>query len=117
MFSLVCPSQWSEIRVTGFMWELGSFRLPSDLLFVPPPPGALTKAKESQKDRDVPAAHDIHERCNIISCATLAEIQHFHRTRVRDFKAQMQHYLLQQISFFQRITAKLEEALHMYDQA
>ncbi|KAF4082677.1 hypothetical protein AMELA_G00154410 [Ameiurus melas] len=79
--------------------------------------GALTKAKESQKDKDVPAAHDIHERCNIISCATLAEIQHFHRTRVRDFKAQMQHYLLQQISFFQRITVKLEEALHMYDQA
>ncbi|XP_028827123.1 sorting nexin-18b [Denticeps clupeoides] len=76
--------------------------------------GALTKVKESQHgtpDRGV------SERCNIISCATLAEIQHFHRTRVRDFKAQMQHYLRQQISFFQRITSKLEEALHMYDKA
>lgn len=59
----------------------------------------------------------VTDRCNIISCATMAEIQHFHRTRVRDFKAQMQHYLQQQISFYQRITGKLEEALHMYDQA
>ncbi|XP_062869970.1 sorting nexin-18b [Trichomycterus rosablanca] len=79
--------------------------------------GALTKAKESQKEKDAQAALAIGERCNIISCATLAEIQHFHRTRVRDFKAQMQHYLQQQISFYQKITAKLEEALHMYDQA
>ncbi|XP_072515247.1 sorting nexin-18b [Salminus brasiliensis] len=80
--------------------------------------GALTKAKESQRhsdEKDGPAG--IHERCNIISCATLAEMQHFHRTRVRDFKGQMQHYLQQQIAFYQRITGKLEEALHMYDQA
>ncbi|XP_051541362.1 sorting nexin-18-like [Myxocyprinus asiaticus] len=77
--------------------------------------GALTKAKESQKDGT--AGGGIHERCNIISCATLAEIQHFHRIRVRDFKAQMQHFLQQQISFFQKITGKLEEARDMYDQA
>ncbi|XP_007229979.3 sorting nexin-18b [Astyanax mexicanus] len=80
--------------------------------------GALTKAKESQRhseEKDGPAG--IHERCNIISCATLAEMQHFHRTRVRDFKAQMQHYLQQQIIFYQRITGKLEETLHMFDQA
>ncbi|XP_012676648.1 sorting nexin-18b [Clupea harengus] len=76
--------------------------------------GALTKVKECQHGA---ADGGVGERCNIISCATLAEIQHFHRTRVRDFKGQMQHYLLQQISFFQRITGKLEEALHMYDQA
>nr|XP_055064956.1 sorting nexin-18b [Misgurnus anguillicaudatus] len=77
--------------------------------------GALTKAKESQKDGA--AGVGINERCNIISCATLAEIQHFHRTRVRDFKAQMQHFLQQQINFFQKITGKLEEARDMYDQA
>ncbi|XP_051973283.1 sorting nexin-18-like [Xyrauchen texanus] len=77
--------------------------------------GALTKAKESQKDGT--AGGGIHERCNIISCATLAEIQHFHHIRVRDFKAQMQHFLQQQISFFQKITGKLEEARDMYDQA
>ncbi|XP_035497115.2 sorting nexin-18a [Scophthalmus maximus] len=84
--------------------------------------GALTKVKESQKHveegkMDLAQAEGINERCNIISCATLAEIQHFHQTRVRDFKAQMQHYLQQQISFFQKITGKLEDALQKYDDA
>ncbi|KAG5841147.1 sorting nexin-18a [Anguilla anguilla] len=84
--------------------------------------GALTKVKESQKHveegkMEGPQADGVHERCNIISFATLAEIQHFHQTRVRDFKAQMQHYLQQQIGFFQKITGKLEEALHKYDNA
>lgn len=85
-------------------------------------PGALTKVKESQKHveegkMDPSQSEGINERCNIISCATLAEIQHFHRIRVRDFKAQMQHHLQQQIAFFQKITSKLEEALQKYDNA
>ncbi|KAK7934401.1 hypothetical protein WMY93_005297 [Mugilogobius chulae] len=84
--------------------------------------GALTKVKESQKHveegkMDHSQAEGINERCNIISCATLAEIQHFHHIRVRDFKAQMQHHLQQQIAFFQKITSKLEEALLKYDNA
>lgn len=84
--------------------------------------GALTKVKESQKHveegkMDGPQADGINERCNIISFATLAEIQHFHQIRVRDYKAQMQHYLQQQIGFFQKITGKLEEALQKYDNA
>ncbi|KAM4578589.1 sorting nexin-18a [Fundulus diaphanus] len=82
--------------------------------------GALTKVKESQKHveegkMDRAQADSINDRCNIISCATLAEIQHFHHIRVRDFKAQMQHYLQQQIAFFHKITGKLEEALQKYD--
>ncbi|GLD55147.1 sorting nexin-18-like protein [Lates japonicus] len=72
--------------------------------------GALTKVKDCPKQEG-----ELHDRCNIISCATLAEIQHFHRTRVRDFRSQMQHHLRQQISFFQKITAKLEDALQRYD--
>lgn len=82
--------------------------------------GALTKVKESQKHveegkMDPAQVEGINERCNIISCATLAEIQHFHQIRVRDFRTQMQHYLQQQISFFRRVTGKLEEALQKYD--
>lgn len=85
------------------------------------PTGALTKVKESQKHveegkMDPAQAEGINERCNIISCATLAEIQHFHQIRVRDFRAQMQHYLQQQITFFRRVTGQLEEALQKYDQ-
>ncbi|XP_036385591.1 sorting nexin-18-like [Megalops cyprinoides] len=84
--------------------------------------GALTKVKESQRHveegkMEAAQAEGIGERCNIISCATLAEIQHFHQIRVRDFKAQMQHYLQQQICFFRKVTGKLEEALQKYDNA
>ncbi|XP_070993371.1 sorting nexin-18-like [Oncorhynchus clarkii lewisi] len=84
--------------------------------------GALTKVKESQKHveegkMDAPQADGVNERCNIISFATLAEIQHFHQVRVRDFKAQMQQYLTEQIGFFKKITGKLEEALQKYDNA
>ncbi|KAL4623283.1 sorting nexin-18-like [Arapaima gigas] len=82
--------------------------------------GALTKVKESQKHIEEgkvehPQAEGIQERCNIISFATLAEIHHFHQIRVRDFRAQMQHFLQEQIGFFQKITSKLEEALKKYD--
>ncbi|XP_041826792.1 sorting nexin-18-like [Melanotaenia boesemani] len=73
--------------------------------------GALTKVKDCPTQEG-----ELHDRCNIISCATLAEIQHFHRTRVRDFRSQMQHHLRQQISFFQKITTKLEDALQRYDE-
>ncbi|XP_077456719.1 sorting nexin-18a [Stigmatopora argus] len=84
--------------------------------------GALTKVKESQRHVDegkteAAQADGITERCNIISCATLAEIQHFHQIRVRDFRAQMQHFLTQQMAFFGKITATLEEALGKYDNA
>uniref|UniRef100_A0A8C9S385 Sorting nexin n=1 Tax=Scleropages formosus TaxID=113540 RepID=A0A8C9S385_SCLFO len=84
--------------------------------------GALTKVKESQKHAEEgkmerPQADGIRERCNIISFATLAEMQHFHQIRVRDFRAQMQQYLREQIGFFQKITSKLEDALRKYDSA
>ncbi|XP_077479321.1 sorting nexin-18-like isoform X2 [Stigmatopora argus] len=72
--------------------------------------GALTKVKDCPTQ-----GGELHDRCNIISCATLAEIQHFHRTRVRDFRAQIQHHLQEQIGFFQKITSKLEDALQSYN--
>ncbi|XP_023676454.1 sorting nexin-18-like [Paramormyrops kingsleyae] len=84
--------------------------------------GALTKVKESQKHMedskmDRSPLEGINERCNIISFATLAEIHHFHQIRVRDFKDQMRHYLQQQISFFQKVTGRLEETLQKFDTA
>ncbi|XP_062399190.1 sorting nexin-18a [Sardina pilchardus] len=84
--------------------------------------GALTKVKDSQKHveegkMEAAQADGVRDRCNVISFATMAEIQHFHHIRVRDFKAQMQHYLREQIGFFQKITGKLEDALQMYDKA
>ncbi|NP_001088275.1 sorting nexin 18 S homeolog [Xenopus laevis] len=84
--------------------------------------GSLTKVRESKKQveegkLELQKASEIQERCNVISYATLAEIHHFHKIRVRDFKSQMQHFLQQQICFFQKVTLKLEEALQKYDVA
>ncbi|XP_044132169.1 sorting nexin-18 [Bufo gargarizans] len=84
--------------------------------------GALAKVRESKRHieegkMEPQKAKEIQERCNVITYATLAEIQHFHKIRVRDFKSQMQHYLQQQIMFFQKVTLKLEEALQKYDTA
>lgn len=45
---------------------------------------------------------------------TLAEIHHFHRIGVRDFKSQRQHSLQQQIKFFPKVTQKLEKTLHKF---
>ncbi|XP_053557250.1 sorting nexin-18 [Bombina bombina] len=91
-----------------------------DIIHVPR--GALTKVRESKKHveegkMELQKASDIQERCNVISYATLAEIHHFHKIRVRDFKSQMQHFLQQQITFYQKVTLKLEEALQKYDAA
>ncbi|OCU02533.1 hypothetical protein XELAEV_18008295mg [Xenopus laevis] len=84
--------------------------------------GALTKVRESKKQveegkLELQKSSEIQDRCNVISYATLAEIHHFHKIRVRDFKSQMQHFLQQQIRFFQKVTLKLEEALQQYDAA
>ncbi|XP_041050932.1 sorting nexin-18-like [Carcharodon carcharias] len=82
--------------------------------------GALTKVKESKRHveegkMELQQADGVRERCDTISFATLAEIHHFHTIRVSDFKTQMQHFLQQQIHFYQKVTQKLEEALQKYD--
>uniref|UniRef100_UPI00398F3F87 sorting nexin-18a n=1 Tax=Pristiophorus japonicus TaxID=55135 RepID=UPI00398F3F87 len=82
--------------------------------------GALTKVKESKRHveegkMELHQADGVRERCDTISFATLAEIHHFHNIRVSDFKTQMQHFLQQQIHFYQKVTQKLEEALQKYD--
>uniref|UniRef100_A0A672TJ38 Sorting nexin n=1 Tax=Strigops habroptila TaxID=2489341 RepID=A0A672TJ38_STRHB len=75
----------------------------------------FTKLHVEEGKMELQKAEGIQECCNIISFVTLAEINHFHKIRVRDFKSQMQHFLQQQILFFQKVTQKLEEALHKYD--
>lgn len=42
-------------------------------------------------------------RGDVVSYALLAEINHFQRERVIDFKRYMQNYLKEQISFYQKV--------------
>jgi sorting nexin-9/18/33 len=84
--------------------------------------GAVGKAKECQKllDEGKMNAEDtsgVMARTDIISYATVAEMNHFQQERARDFKYMMQKYLQEQISFYKRLTGKLEEALQHYNNA
>ncbi|GFY76134.1 sorting nexin lst-4 [Trichonephila inaurata madagascariensis] len=80
---------------------------------------ALNKVAEHKKlseegkiSQDDVAAID--QRTDVISYATLAEINHFHNERVAYFKSMMETYLTAQIDFYQRITQKLQETLTYY---
>lgn len=45
-------------------------------------------------------------RIDVISYASLAEMNHFNQNRVPDFKAMMQNYLTNQIEFYQKVSIK-----------
>ena len=45
-----------------------------------------------------------------------AEVNSFHEQRVKDVKSSHQHFLQEQIKFYQKITEKLQDTLRMYDQ-
>lgn len=57
------------------------------------------------------------QRADVISFGTLAEMNHFQRERVADYKDMMQKFLHGQIKFYRDITQKLESALQKYENA
>ncbi|XP_069692869.1 sorting nexin lst-4 isoform X2 [Periplaneta americana] len=82
--------------------------------------GSLQKRRECEKlasDHKMEASQlsEVARRTDIISYALLAEINHFHTERAVDFKQAMQNYLKEQITFYQKIVDKLQDALRMYD--
>lgn len=54
----------------------------------------------------------VTQRANVITYATLAEINHFHNERLVDFKQMIQVFLTAQINFHTDIVAKLQTALN-----
>ncbi|PNF21155.1 Sorting nexin lst-4 [Cryptotermes secundus] len=82
--------------------------------------GSLQKRRECEKlaaDHKMESSQlsDVVRRTDVISYALLAEINHFHSERAIDFRLAMQNYLKEQISFYQKIVAKLQDALGKYD--
>ncbi|XP_078676058.1 sorting nexin-33-like [Branchiostoma floridae x Branchiostoma belcheri] len=82
--------------------------------------GTMTKVRECQRmvDEGKMSAEELEEvgaRSDVITYTTLAEIQHFHEMRVVDFKAIAQHFLTEQIQFYDKIKTTLEESLKNYD--
>nr|XP_023660236.1 sorting nexin-33-like isoform X1 [Paramormyrops kingsleyae] len=83
-------------------------------------PGAFSKVKESQRmskegKMGRHEADGVQKRCQAVGFALQAEMNHFHRRRVVDFKKMMQAYLREQIAFYQRVGRQLECTLHMYE--
>ncbi|XP_076450131.1 sorting nexin lst-4-like isoform X2 [Babylonia areolata] len=82
--------------------------------------GATGRAKECLKSQEEGKMTDgevqkVLQRADVISYGALAEMNHFHAERVKDFKLMMQLYLRSQIKFYQDMTRKLETALGQYD--
>lgn len=80
--------------------------------------GAQGKRKEVETDPKVgqAEAQEVKRRSDTVTYAMLAEVNTFHEQRVKDVKSSHQHFLQEQIKFYQKITEKLQETLRMYDQ-
>ncbi|CAI9564986.1 unnamed protein product [Staurois parvus] len=82
--------------------------------------GAFTKVKDSQRMSDEgkmeqEEADGIRKRCRVVGFALQAEINHFHQRRLLDFKQTIQHYIKEQIVFYQRVSQELEKTLQLYE--
>ena len=82
--------------------------------------GAMKKVKECQKmqeDDELQYSEmaDINTRMDRVTNGMFAEIHHFQRERVQDFKDVMKLFLTEQIQFHQEIINKLNRSLHSYD--
>lgn len=80
---------------------------------------AVEKVKES--DRLVSAGKINHNdrklmnrRISCMSYGLQAEMNHFHSNRIHDYNRVMQHYLEQQVTFYQQIADKLRGALSQF---
>ncbi|XP_071956407.1 sorting nexin-33-like isoform X2 [Antedon mediterranea] len=72
--------------------------------------------QKSQEDGKIDGldAEQVRRRADVISYSMMAEMNHFHQERVKDYKDMMQKYLQEQIKFYETITNKLQENLAMY---
>ena len=60
-------------------------------------------------------ATNVGHRADVLSCALLAEIFNFHNERIKDMQDAHKHFLKEQISYYQKITEKLQDALRKFD--
>ncbi|XP_067900878.1 sorting nexin-9b isoform X2 [Heterodontus francisci] len=78
--------------------------------------GAIEKAKEGDKlvalNKVTPQEKNtMVNRIGTMSYTFQAEMNHFHSNRIYDYNSVMQHYLQQQVDFYETIAAKLKQAL------
>ena len=49
--------------------------------------------------------HSVEKRAGVVASTVLAEVQHFHSYRIKDFKASLQAYLQSQIQFHREVSS------------
>lgn len=82
--------------------------------------GALNRKKEHQKLQEEgkiesKVSESVTQRADQISYAVLAEMNHFQKERVHDFKQMMAAFLQQQILFYEKIVSELRDSLQKYE--
>ncbi|XP_069787733.1 sorting nexin-9-like isoform X2 [Narcine bancroftii] len=78
--------------------------------------GAVEKAKEGDKlvalnKITAQEKNTMVNRIGTMSYTLQAEMNHFHSNRIYDYNSVIQHYLQQQVEFYETIAAKLKQAL------
>ncbi|XP_072363713.1 palmitoyltransferase ZDHHC14 isoform X6 [Scyliorhinus torazame] len=78
--------------------------------------GAIEKAKEGDKlvalnKVTAQEKNTMVNRIGTMSYTFQAEMNHFHSNRIYDYNTVMQHYLQQQVEFYETIAGKLKQAL------
>ena len=82
--------------------------------------GSLNKKREHLKLRnegkvDSSATQSVFRRADIVSYATMAEMEYFQTERVSDFRDMMKSFIAEQITFYKRIVETLETNLQRYE--
>lgn len=76
--------------------------------------GAISKKKEHENRLDKDALDGINKRADVVTYATVAEMNHFQEERVRDFNQVMRVYLTGQLKLYKEIVSNLESALEQF---
>ena len=81
--------------------------------------GAINKKKEHRKAfdenrLDETALVGINRRADVVTYATLAEMNHFEEERIVDFNRVMRTFLTGQLNLYRNIVSQLDEALNAF---
>ncbi|CAH0746958.1 unnamed protein product, partial [Bemisia tabaci] len=83
--------------------------------------GAIQKKKEceklySEQKMDHDQLAEVSRRTDTVSYALLAEINYFHADQTAQLNESIKSFLTEQITFYQKVVVKLQEALHKFEE-
>ncbi|XP_066146695.1 sorting nexin lst-4 [Euwallacea fornicatus] len=78
---------------------------------------AEQKKKECERNNQMPqmALTDVRRRSDVITYTVFAELSHFQHERDNDLKRALKDFLREQVNFYKKVVAKLEETLDQFE--